>query len=355
LLNALGFGKASRTVNIQPADMSFEASKNKSILESALSQGLAMPHSCTVGTCGTCKCKLISGKIRELTNFAYVLSEEELRNNIILTCQAVAKTDITLDVEDFEPKRLNPPADFTGKIVEQKTITHDIREVTLELDRPIKFDAGQYIQMSVDEIFGARSYSFAMPPTESGNKTISLFIRRVPEGQFTGMLFDGKLDNVEFKMHGPAGNFWLRDGKGPMICIAGGSGLAPVLSILEEAVKSPIGRPCVVLFGARTQNDLYGIERLKAIEKAWDGAFVFAPVLSHEDDSSPWQGARGFVNTAIGDVAGTYISDETDVYMCGPPPMIDAATETLIELGINEHRIHFDKFFDASHGVIRHE
>src|SRR5690606_4148964 len=106
------------------------------------------------------------------------------------------------------------------------------------------------------------------------------------------------------------GNFWLRDGKGPMICIAGGSGLAPVLSILEQAVKQPIGRPCVVLFGAITENDLYGLEMLKEIEKAWDGAFVFAPVLSHEEDGSPWQGHRRFVNTAISAVAGAYISDE---------------------------------------------
>jgi len=355
LLDLFNFGTSGKKISIQPADVSFETGKHQTVLESGLAQGLAMPHSCTVGTCGSCKCKLKEGKIREITNFAYVLSTEELRSNVILTCQAMAKTDLVLEIEDFEPKKLHPPEDFTGRITQQKDITHDIREVTIELDRPIAFDAGQYVQVSVDDIFGARSYSFAMPPTDHGDKAISLFIRKVPGGEFTGNLFEGKLDNTQLHLHGPAGNFWLRDGKGPIICIAGGSGLAPVLSLLEKAVEQTVSRPCVVLFGARTQNDLYAIDRMKAVEQRWNGAFTFAPVLSHEETDSSWQGHTGFVNTAIGEVAGSSISDETDVYMCGPPPMIDACTDTLLTLGIDQHRIHSDKFFDASHGVIRHE
>lgn len=355
LLDLLNFSTAGKKISIEPAGVSFETGKHQTVLESGLAQGLAMPHSCTVGTCGTCKCKLREGKIREITNFAYVLSAEELRSNVILTCQAMAKTDLILEIEDFEPKKLHPPEDFTGRILAHKDITHDIREVTLELDRPIRFDAGQYIQISVDDIFGARSYSFAMAPEDEGNKTISLFIRKVPEGEFTGALFEGRLQNRDLQIHGPAGNFWLRDGQGPIICIAGGSGLAPVLSILEQALKSDVNRPCVVLLGARTQQDIYGIERMEAIQERWDGAFTFAPVLSHEAENSDWQGLTGFVNTAISEAAGALISNETDVYMCGPPPMIDACTDTLLSLGIDQHRIHFDKFLDASHGVVRHE
>lgn len=349
------FKAKPKNVRIKPSNVEYETTTKGSILESGLAQGLAMPHSCTVGTCGTCKCKLLSGKIRELTNFAYVLTEEDLRNNYILTCQASAKTDVELEIEDFEPKRLNPPADFDAHIIATTDITHDIKEVTLALDRPIKFDAGQYIQLNDQDIFGARSYSFAMAPADNGDQTISLFIRKVPEGEFTTKLFDGKLDGAKLRAHGPSGNFWLRDGRGPMICVSGGSGLAPIISMLEQAVKNPPGRACVVLFGARTQADLYGLERLAAIEKAWDGAFSFVPVLSNEPENSGWTGATGFVNTAIETAAGHLISDEADIYMCGPPPMIDAATDTLLDLGADKHRIHFDKFLDSSHGVIRQD
>lgn len=355
LRNLFKFGPSTKTVHISPANVEFTTPGKGSILESGLAQGLAMPHSCTVGTCGTCKCKLLKGKIREMTNFAYVLSGEDLQNGYILTCQSEAKTDVEIEIEDFEPKRLTPPGDFKARIIATTDITHDIKEVTLELDRPMHFDAGQYIQLITESVYGARSYSFAMAPGEHGNKTISLFIRKVPEGEFTGKLFAGELDGLNLKAHGPSGNFWLRDGRGPMLCISGGSGLAPIISMLEQAIKNPPGRTCIVLFGARTQADLYGLERLKAVEQKWDGAFSFVPVLSHEPENSGWQGARGFVNTAIAASAGHAIGDETDIYMCGPPPMIDAATETLVELGANSHRIHFDKFLDASHGIIRND
>lgn len=232
------FSSEEKTVHISPANIEFNTTGKISILESGLAKGLAMPHSCTVGTCGTCKCKLLNGKIRELTNFAYVLTEEDLKNNYILTCQSVAKTDVELEIEDFESKHLTPPEDFEGRIVKMVDITHDIKQVTVELDRPIHFDAGQYVQLSTHSIYGARSYSFAMAPENSGNKTISLFIRKVPGGEFTGKLFDNQLNDAPLKIHGPSGNFWLREGSGPMLCISGGSGLAPIVSMLEQAVKT---------------------------------------------------------------------------------------------------------------------
>jgi Na+-transporting NADH:ubiquinone oxidoreductase, subunit NqrF len=225
LLDLFNFTSAGKKISIQPANIAFETGKHQTVLESGLAQGLAMPHSCTVGTCGSCKCTLKEGKIREITNFAYVLSAEELRSNVILTCQAMAKTDLVLEIEDFEPKKLHPPEDFTGQIIDQKDVTQDIREVTIELDRPIAFDAGQYVQVSVNEIFGARSYSFAMAPQEGGNQTISLFIRKVPGGEFTGALFDGKLDQTELHLHRPRRQF-----------LVAGRQTAPSSALLEAVV-----------------------------------------------------------------------------------------------------------------------
>lgn len=342
-----------KTVTIQPAGVSFEVAGNQSILEAGLAAGYAMPHSCTVGSCGSCKCKLSEGKIKELTNFAYVLEKEELQDNIILTCQAGLKADVTLHIPNFELKQLHPPEDFEGTIAATEDLTHDTKKVTIALDRPMKFDAGQYVQLHYEDIYGARSYSFALAPETDGVQNLELFIRQVPGGEFTGMLFDGKLDGAKVAVHGPAGNFWLRDGRGPIICVGGGSGLAPIVSLLEQAVKFPIGRPCVMLFGARTQADLYCLDRIKAITESWDGNFTFVPVLSDEPEDSGWTGARGFVNSAIAEAAAGLLGSDTQAYLCGPPPMIDAVTVTLEELNIETANIHADKFLDASHGISR--
>jgi len=349
------FGKRVRTVTALPSGIRFEVNRSQSILEAALAQGIAFPHSCTVGTCGSCKCILKSGKIREITNFGYVLSAEELQSDVILACQAAAKTDVELDVPALEDKRLNPAEDFSGQIVETQELTHDIKRVTVELDRPIRFDAGQYAQLSIDDIYGARAYSFAVAPSDDGLKTISFFIRHVPGGMFTDLLFNGELENKLLRVHGPSGNFWLRESRAPMICIAGGSGLAPLLSLLADAAARNVGRPCVVLFGARTQADLYETEALNKISSRWNGSFLFTPVLSDEPEDSDWTGARGFVTAHIQSSASGLAGDDTEAYLCGPPPMIDAAMPELQALGITDTNLHFDKFLDGSHGLGRQE
>lgn len=354
ILSAL-FGQSVSKVTAQPSGISFEVRRSQSILEAALAQGIAFPHSCTVGTCGACKCRLLSGRIREITNFGYVLSAEELRSNVVLACQAGAKTDVVLDVPGLEAKRLHPAADFTARITATADLTHDIKRVTLSLDRPLRFDAGQYVQLSTPAIFGARAYSLAMAPAADGNQTIELFIRRVPEGEFTELLFAGHLAELPIRVHGPAGNFWLRDSRAPMICIAGGSGLAPLVSMLQDAASRQVGRNCVLLFGARTQADLYARDAIDAIAAQWNGAFSFVPVLSDAGDDGSWPGARGLVTEQIAAAGAALIAADTEAYLCGPPPMIDTALPVLTGLGIAHEHIHFDKFLDGSHGLARQD
>ena len=349
------FGQRTSRVTARPSGISFTVGRNQSILEAALAQGIAFPHSCTVGTCGSCKCRLVSGKIREITNFGYVLSADELQGQIILACQAAARTDVELDVPGLESKRLHPAGDCTATLVACTDLTHDIKQVTLRLDRPIAFDAGQYAYLEVDEVFGARAYSFAVPPAAAGREEVAFFIRHVPGGAFTDLLFAGGLAGKTFKVHGPLGNFWLRESRAPMICVAGGSGLAPLVAILEDAATRAVGRPCVVLFGARTQADLYALDRMASIGERWNGAFSFVPVLSAENTASAWQGARGLVTDHIAAAAGTLATDDAEAYLCGPPPMIDAALPVLAALGVNSGNMHFDKFLDGSHGLGRQE
>lgn len=349
------FGQATSQVTARPSGIAFTVRRDQSILEAALAQGIAFPHSCTVGTCGSCKCRLASGRIREITNFGYVLTAEELRGNIILACQAAALEDLELDVPGLEDKRLHPAADFTGTLVSASDLTHDIKRVTLALDRPLSFDAGQYAQLSVPSVYGARAYSFAMPPAADGNREVSFFIRRVPGGLFTEALFTGELADARFKVHGPAGNFWLRDSRAPLIAIAGGSGLAPLVSLLAAAAARQVGRACTVLFGARSQADLYAQAELARITTAWNGAFSFVPVLSDEPDESDWRGARGLVTDHIASAARSCLAPDAAAYLCGPPGMIDAAIPLLLAQGLAAEHIHCDKFLDGSHGLSRQE
>lgn len=349
------FGQRTSTVTAEPSGLRFEVNSSQSILEAALAQGIAFPHSCTVGTCGSCKCRLKSGRIREITNFGYVLSAEELQGDVILACQAAARSDVVLDVPGLSAHRLHPSGDYTATLTGSVDLTHDIRQVTLTLDRPMPFDGGQYAHLAVDDIFGARAYSFAVPPDAGGNREVSFFIRHVPGGMFTDLLFAGGLDDKTIRVHGPSGNFWLRDSRASMICIAGGSGLAPLVSMLEDAVRRDVGRTCVVLFGARTQADLYALDRLEALGANWNGAFTFVPVLSDEPGDSDWTGARGLVTEHIGSAAAGLASDESEAYLCGPPPMIDAALPELGTLGLEAENMHFDKFLDGSHGLARQE
>ena len=347
------FGGGTHTVTAQPSGRQFTVDGGQSILEAALAQGIAFPHSCTVGTCGSCKCRLLSGRIREIANFAYVLDAAELRDGVILACQAAARTDVTLEVSGLSNKQLHAAADYLGTLVDCVDLTHDIKRVTMSLDRPLSFDAGQYAHLSVQEVWGARAYSFACAPQAGGNTTVSFFIRHVPGGMFTDLLFSGGLVGKSIRVHGPSGNFWLRESRAPLIGIAGGSGLAPLLSMLSDAAARQIGRPCVLLFGARTQADLYVRDELAALAQRWNGAFSFVPVLSDEVADSGWSGVRGLVTAHIAACAGEFASSDAEAYLCGPPPMIDAALPVLRELGFAAANLHFDKFLDGSHGLHR--
>lgn len=347
------FGGDTGSVELRPSGVSFRAEPGKSILESALAKGIAFPHSCTVGTCGSCKCRLKEGKIRELTDFAYILSAEELRSDIILACQAAARGDVVIEIEGIESKRLHPTADVRGVIATTERLTHDVMRVVVTLDDPLAFDAGQYALIDLPEIFGKRAYSFACIPEPDGASEVEFWIRHVPGGAFTDLLFSEDLRGREVKVHGPLGNFWLRDGGEAIVCIAGGSGLAPILSMLERAARNGEKRACALLFGARAQRDLYALDRIEAIAAQWGGPFAFTPVLSDESADSEWKGRRGLVTAFVESAFGGRFPASAQAYLCGPTGMIDSAIPILKGVSIPPKDIHFDKFLDARDNIRR--
>jgi p-cymene monooxygenase electron transfer component len=339
------FGKREPSeVRLEPSGVRFTVPPTETILERALKEGLSYPHDCTVGTCGSCRSRLVEGKVDAITPFGYTLSREELEAGYILACQALPRSALVLEV-CLEAASLPPATSVDAQLVRLDDLTHDIKRATFALDVPLDYLAGQYVNISWPGDERSRSYSFSSKPLEGGRAQISTFVRRVPGGAFTEHLFFGDPFATRYKLDGPHGNFWLRDGASPILCVAGGSGLAPILSLLEDAAARGLARDCLLLFGARAERDLYAKEEIAAIAAAWKGRFGFRPILSEEKVAGLEHGlVTSFIGAAVADLGGT-----SHAYMCGPPAMIDAGVGALALAGIMLEHIHYDKFTDASH------
>jgi 3-phenylpropionate/trans-cinnamate dioxygenase ferredoxin reductase subunit len=313
----------------------------ETLLQAALREGIEFPHSCRVGGCATCKCKLVSGQVKELTETGYILSEAELDQGYILACQAVPKGDVSIEVDLSAQKARQQ---VSGRVLRQDKLTHDITALTVRLDAPLLWRAGQYAQLSVASLPGvARSYSFADPVQAEG--TARFFVREVPGGEFSTHINRAALMGQAVQLDGPIGEFWLRpDAQAPLLMIAGGSGLAPILAMLKDALAQGVQRPVTLLFGARTQRDLYALDEIEALARQCTAGLRFVPMLSEEPAGSDWRGARGLVTQALCDTSQALVVPGCHAYLCGPPPMIDAALPLLTQQGVARSHIHADRF-----------
>ncbi|MDT8991196.1 fatty acid desaturase [Curvibacter sp. APW13] len=320
------------TINAQPV----RVQQGETILTAALREGVDFPHSCRVGGCASCKCKLVEGRVRELTEFSYLLSEEELSQRTILACQSVPMGPVRIEVEQTRALAVQEVA---GTVVAQEALTHDIQCLRVRLDAPLHYKPGQFAQLSLDALPGqTRSYSFANPPDAQG--VVEFFVRQVPGGAFTGHVHGNDLLGQRAHVQGPLGQFWLRESDAPLLFVAGGSGLAPVLAMLRALQQQGSARSVTVLFGARTQADLYGMDELRAMAAGWAGAFRLVPVLSEAQADAGWAGGRGLVTEQLPQV----VEPGMHAYLCGPPAMVDAAHAALVGLGLARAHIHADRF-----------
>ncbi|MBX2869995.1 MAG: 2Fe-2S iron-sulfur cluster binding domain-containing protein [Acidiferrobacterales bacterium] len=340
--------KKPYNAQVNSTNVTLEVEAGDNLLNAALKSGLAWPHNCRVGSCGTCRCKLLEGKIKALNDFGYVLDADELDEGMILACQTRLRTDISVEVSlDDDAQPLVQAETAKGTISSIQALTHDIIEVRVKLAQAFpEYIAGQYAEIAIDGIEDPRSYSFARAPSLEDTSTVSFYVRRVPNGAMSNLLHDGNRLNNEVTVSGPHGTFYLRESKLPALCIAGGSGLAPIKAILEQLAHDGFDRQVVFLFGARTEADLYCIEQMEKLSEA-SAQFNFIPILSHLPDDSDWTGERGMVTEFITKQGLDLAASQA--YLCGPPGMIDAAIEVLNKQGMNDDHIFFDKFLDASH------
>ena len=336
----------SATVTVKPKE---------NLLAAGLTAGLAWPHDCRVGSCGTCRCYLRSGKIKPLNDFSYVLTPEQLDAGMILACQTALKSDVEIEVELNAEGSTTEIVNCEGTLTRVRNLTHDIIEMLISCDRdmPADMKAGQYAEISHKDIEKPRSYSFASSPQQGNPRELLFFVRHVPGGEFTDWLFERDQTGTRFNIGAPYGNFWLRDSEKPMICIAGGSGMSSLKAVLEYAAHNKVKRDAYFFFGARAQRDLYCRSEMEKVRENWanEQTFKFVEVLSDEPSDSGWDGPRGLVTQHLKekyiDTAKIDVS-QCEAYICGPPPMIDAAIAVLVENKLSEDHIFYDKFLDAS-------
>ena len=341
-------------VRLEPVGVEFEVEDGEYILDAAFRQGIALPHGCKEGQCSACKCVQLDGE-SEMENYStFALNDMEKDGGHILMCRSLALSDLEIELLNYDEEVLSksiPVKQYSGKIVDFQKLTHDIRGVQIELDAPLKFWAGQYVDITVKTEAGeeiTRSFSMANPPSET--QKLGFIIKKYPDGRFSNELDDGGIKaGADVRVEGPYGMCFRReDRQGPVILVGAGSGMSPVWSILNDHIASGEDRPVYFYYGARSQSDLFKLDEIAALTAAHP-TVEFIPVLSHEDEANGWEGARGFVHEYVDShLKELGIDGAGDVYACGPPPMIDALTPVLFMHDFDTDRIFFDKFTPTS-------
>ncbi|MEL6547400.1 MAG: FAD-binding oxidoreductase, partial [Myxococcota bacterium] len=257
-------------------------------------------------------------------------------------CQSTPLSDIKVEVTGLRLESSVPPlVETLASVVSVEALTHDIKRLSVECKKPVSYLAGQYASLSAPGV-GPRSYSFSQGPAQrESERHLRFDIRILEGGQFSQWLDQHAAEGSSIELAGPRGSFHLRASGAPIVAVAGGTGLGPILSILEELDASAVARDVVVLFGARSERDLYGLEELEALKRSFPARLEVWPVLSAQYDG--WSGRTGMVTEHLNDVPRL---GDHHAYLCGPPGMIDAALPIFEGAGISE--IFFDKFLDTS-------
>ena len=338
------------TVRLEPVGVEFEVETGETVLNAAFRQGISLPHGCKEGQCSACKCNLVEGDVELMKYSTFALSDGERENGGILLCRSLAQEDLVIELLNFDEELLSKSIavkDFKGRISAKESLTHDIRSIEITLETPIKFWAGQYVDITVRTKDGeAITRSFSMANTPDQTQDLKFIIKKYPEGRFSGELDAGGIEvGAAVTVRGPYGSCFRREGRtGPIVMVAAGSGMSPIWSILHDHIASGEGRPVHFFYGARTQADLFYLPQIAEITAAHPEV-TFTPVLSHAGDDANWQGAQGFVHQVVGsELKRLGIEGGGDAYACGPPPMIDALAPVLFMLDFDPERTFSDKF-----------
>ena len=339
---------AEYQITIEPLGREVTCREDQTILDACLRAGVWVPHSCTHGTCATCKAEVLEGDVDhgEASSFALMDFEREEGKTLLCVCTPRSDVVIEADVDVDEDIPVHPVQDYVGTLVSMDDVALDTRRLIIELDRDLTFNAGQYMALSVPGSDGVtRTYSMANIPTET--RLLEFQIRRTNGGLATdGWIFSTLAVGDAINLTGPYGRFVLRsDRSEPAVLIAGGTGLAPIASMIRHALENgleDVGH-LTLYQGARTQEWMYDVYKFRALEAEYPDRFTYRPCLSEEE-------AEGFASGMVTDVLNAdheslkgYIG-----YVCGPPAMVEASLKTLMLKRLFPRDIYKEEFLDMS-------
>jgi len=328
-------------VNIQSSNHTFAVNPGETILEAALRQGIGLPYGCRNGACGSCIATLVSGSVSYPDGEPDALASADQ----VVVCQAQPDSDLVINVREVTAGQ-----DISIKILPCRAehlqrLSHDVMQVQLKLPETerMQFLAGQYIEFILKD---GRRRAFSIANAPHHDEYLELHIRHVPGGSFTGHVFDEMKDRALLRIEGPLGSFYLREeSQRPVLMMAGGTGIAPLKGMLEHAFHINFDRPIHLFWGVRAKRDLY----MDALPRQWAEQhpnFQYTAVLSEPDADDDWQGATGPVSSAV--IEQYPQLRDFDIYMSGPPAMIEAATPEFVAHGAQLEHMFSDAFEFAS-------
>ena len=330
----------SYQVTIQPSGHQFTVNPGETLLAAALNAGFSLPYGCRNGACGACKGRVLAGAVDYGTFQESALSHEDKLKGLALFCCAKAESDLSIEVKEVGASREIPIKTLPCRVEKMERLATDVMAVWLKLpaNERLQFLPGQYIDFLLKD-GQRRSFSLAHAPEEDA--LLELHIRHVPGGHFTEHVFGAmKLKDI-MRISGPFGSFFLRDSDKPALFVAGGTGFAPIKSILAHAFHHQVERQFVLYWGAKNLAGLYQ----PGVPGEWQtrqANFSFIPVLSEAGPAGNWPGRTGLVHEAVladfADLSGY------EVYACGAPPMVAAAKRDFTARGLPDDAFFSDSF-----------
>ena len=320
----------------------FTVNEGESVLNAALRQGVMLPYSCKNGTCGSCKGRLESGEVHYPFHPPLALSREQIGEGQALFCQAEPTGDLVIHAREIEAVRDIHIRKMPARVTEKALLTPDVMCIKIKLPsaQRLQFLAGQYLEILLPD-GKRRAFSIASPPQSEDE--IELHIRHVDGGGFTGWVFDELKERDILRLEAPLGTFFIRNDKldRPMILMGGGTGFAPLKSMLEDLLAQHDERPLHLFWGANSHTDLYMHEQAREWAEQHEH-IQYSTALMEPVDAEASGSFNGFAHQAVlqqyEDLSGF------DIYMSGPPAMIDASRSAFLENGAEKRRIFFDSF-----------
>jgi CDP-4-dehydro-6-deoxyglucose reductase len=332
-------------VTLQPAARSFAVERDEPILAAAIRQGIGLPYGCRDGACGSCKSRLLEGRVIHGAHQTKALSPEEEEAGLILTCCATPQTDCVVEARSVPGAGDFPVLKMPCRVMAIARPAPDVAVLTLQLpaNQVFQYRAGQYVEFILQGGL-RRSYSMANAPHRLGSPpAIELHVRHMPGGRFTDHVFGAMKEKEILRLEGPFGSFFLREeSTKPLVLLASGTGFAPIKAIVEHMRHKAIDRPAVLYWGARRRADLYQHDWcLQAAAEMPQLRYV--PVLSDATPDDAWDGRTGFVHRAV--MADLPDLSGHQVYACGAPVMVDAALRDFVaQCGLPADEFYADSF-----------